>query len=410
MKSKLFHKAKVSASYVKTGNASALDPHQVSTVALNDTFYPGTGQVSLYGQGTIVDQNIKNEFVNSFEANINLEFLNIRGPRITLDASTSFGKNTNQILNISSSSTIGYNNALINVGATSSNSLEIDLGFTPEKTEKFELNARFGYSTFKTVVDKVTDQSDRVEVQGTTGTIGAYAVEGEEFPLLMGSGYVRDDEGRVVIDANGNPVNESTLKVLGKATPDYILNFGLNARYKNFRFAAVGDYRTGHVFYSEIKRQLASQGRTIETVNNDRLPFIFPNSTVQGSGVTNTTVETAAAGGPFGPGSDPFIHPYNFAYDYYTGNYVNFDENFITDDTAFKLREVSLSYDLPSKFIDTLNLSRFNIGVSARNVLTILPKENRDYTDPEFAGRYGIGGYGITPPTRFYTVQVNFAF
>ena len=167
-------------------------------------------------------------------------------------------------------------------------------------------------------------------------------------------------------------------------------------------FAAVADYRTGHVFYSGIKNQLASQGRTFETTNNDRLPFIFPNSTVEGSGTDNTTVFTA--------GGDPSNHPYNYAYDYYTGDYLDIDENFITDATAFKLREVSLSYDLPSKFTKTMNLSRLNIGVSGRNLLTILPKSNLDYNDPEFAGRLGISGYGITPPTRFYTLSVNLSF
>ncbi len=402
LKSKFFHKAKISASYVKTGNATALDSQQVPTVAINDTFYPGTGLVSLVGQNSIVDQNIRNEFINSFEGNLNLEFLNVRGPRITLDASASFGKNTNQILDISSSSTTGFGNALINVGETSSTSLEVDLGFTPFKTEDFELSGRVGFSTFRTKVDKVTDQSDRVEVFNGPGTIGAYAVEGEEFPLLQGTAYERDDEGRVVVDGNGTPQIAAGLKTLGNATPDYILNFALNAKYKGFRFAAVADYRTGHVFYSGIKNQLSSQGRTIETTYNDRLPFVFPNSTVQGSGVANTTVLSANA--------NPGNHPYNNAYDYYTGDHNNIDENFITDATAFKLREVSISYDIPAKFLEKLSLTRLNIGLSGRNLWTSLPSENLDFNDPEFAGRFGIAGYGITPPTRFYTLAVNVAF
>ncbi len=410
LKSKVLHKAKVSASYVKTGNASALDPHQFSRRTENSGTFPSTGLISLVAEGTVVDANIKPEFINSYEANINLEFLNVRGPRITLDASGSFSKNTDQILGITSSSTPGTTNAIINVGETSSRSFEIDLGFTPFKTENFELNGRVGYSTYRTVVDKVTNGSDRVEVGETTGTIGAYAIEGQEFPVLLGTGYSRDDQGRVIIDTNGNPINDSELKVLGNTTPDYILNFSLNARYKGFRFAAVGDYRTGHVFYNGIKAQLAGQGRTIETTHNDRLPFIFPNSTVQGSGVTNTTVLTANSGSAFGPGADPFVHPYNFAYDYYTGNYTRFDENFVTDATAFKLREVSISYDLPAKFIEKINLSRFNIGLSGRNLWTSLTEDNLDYNDPEYGGRNGLAFYGITPPTRFYTLSVNLSF
>ena len=402
LKSEIFHKAKISASYVKSANATALDPQQLSTIAIRDTFYPDSGLGSLVGQDTVVDQNIKNEFINSFETNLNLEFLNIRGPRITLDASASFSKNTDQILETTTSSATGFFNALVNIGETSSRSLEVDLGFTPFKTDDFELNGRVGFSTYKTIVDKVTDQSDAVEVFGTTGTIGTYAIEGEEFPILQGTAYERDDQGRVVVDADGTPQMTAGLQKLGQTTPDYILNFALNVRYKGFRLAAVADYRTGHVFYSGIKNQLSGQGRTIETTFNDRLPFVFPNSTVAGSGTTNTTVLSS--------NGVPTNHPYNNAYNYYTGGHNDIDENFITDATAFKIREVSLSYDLPLQFIEKLSLTRFNIGVSARNLWTSLSSENLGYTDPEYAGRYGFGTHGITPPTRYYTLSVNVGF
>ncbi len=399
LQSKILHKAKVSASYVKTGNATALDPQQVSVVALTDTFYPATGLVSLAGNTSLVDQDVKNEFINSFEANVNLELLNINGPRATLDVSVSSSKNTDQILDISSSSATGFQNTLINLGETKSNSLEIDLGFTPIITNDFELSGLIGYSKFRTNVEKVTDQSDRVEVFATTGTVGAYAVEGQQFPLILGTAYQRDDQGRVVVATDGTPLINSELQVLGQTTPDYILNFALNAKYKGIRVGAIADYRTGHVFYSGIKNQLSGQGRTIETTFNDRIPFVFPNSTVDETGTDNTTVVTY--------GSSPNVHPYNNAYSYYTGDHNNIDENFITDATAFKIREVSISYDFPASITQKLKLTRLNIGVSGRNLWTKLPSDNLDYNDPEFAGRFGIGNYGITPPTRFYTFSLN---
>jgi TonB-linked SusC/RagA family outer membrane protein len=400
LQSNILHKAKVSASYVKTGNATALQPQQVPVVALTDTFYPSTGLVSLVGNTSVVDQNVKNEFINSVEANLNLELLNFDGPRVTLDISTSFSKNTDQILNISSSSATGFQNTLINLGETKSNSLEIDLGFTPIINDDFELSGSIGFSTFTTTVEKVTDQSDRVEVFGTNGTIGSYAVEGQQFPLLLGTAYQRDDKGRVVVDSDGTPQINSELQILGQTTPDYILNFGLTAKYKGIRISAVADYRTGHVFYSGIKNQLSGQGRTVESTYNDRIPFVFPNSTVGETGVNNTTVVT---------GSED-IHPYNNAYYYYTGDHNAIDENFITDATAFKLREVAISYNFPSNLISKLRLNKLNVGVSGRNLWTSLPSDNLDYNDPEYAGRFGIAGYGITPPTRFYTFSVNATF
>ncbi|CAM1345995.1 SusC/RagA family TonB-linked outer membrane protein [Tenacibaculum crassostreae] len=399
IKNKFLHKAKISTSFVKTGNATGIRSKEVSEIANIDVTYPNTGLVALIAESESVDQNLKPEFITSYEANVNLEFLNYNGPRLTLDASQTWGTNTDQILNRSASFSSGLGNALVNLGETKTTSLEVDLGFTPIKTEDFELSGRVGYSTFKTTVEE-TGASKRIEV-ANFGTVGAYAIEGQEFPTLLGTSYQRDDQGRVVVDANGTPLIDSELKVLGKTTPDYILNFGLNLKYKGINLAAVADYRTGHVFYSGIRNDLTGQGRTFETTYNGRQPFIFPNSTVEGTGVNNETVFTAGGGN---------LQPLGEAYGYYTGNYVDVDENFITDATAFKIREVSLSYDFPTRFLDQLKLSRLNIGLSGRNLWTSLKGNNRGYNDPEFAGRFGIASYGITPPTRFYSLSVNVAF
>ncbi|CAM1345028.1 SusC/RagA family TonB-linked outer membrane protein [Tenacibaculum amylolyticum] len=392
LKSKFLHKIKVSASYVRTGNAAALAAHEVIPTAPQAPGYPYflNANNSFVLERDNVDPNIKNEFITNFEGNINLELLNIRGPRITLDASYTSGKNSDQLLNITNSSATGFYTTLTNIGETTSTSLELDLGFTPLKTENFEFNGRVGFSTYKTVVNKVTDDSNIV-----TLTNGLSAVEGEEFPVIRGTAYSRDDKGRVILDSNGNPIRSSELKVLGKTTPDYILNFAASFRYKRIRLNAVADYRTGHVFYSGIRKQLSYQGRTIQSTSNNRLPFLFPNSTVQGTGTDNTTVLTTAANA-------------EGAMRYYQNNYDFFDENFITDATAFKLREVSLSYDLPEKIVSSLGLTKFNVGASGRNLLILLPDENKDYNDPEFGN--GIGDYSFTPPTRFYTLNVNVAF
>ena len=392
LKSDFLHKAKISASYVRTGNAAALAAHALPNTAPQAPGYPYflNNNNSFILERVNVDRDIKNEFVTSFEGNVNLEFLNKRGPRVTLDASYSFGRNTDQLLNITTSAATGNFSTLTNIGETKTNSLEVDLGFTPIKTENFEFKGNIGYSTYKTTVEKVTDDSNVVNL-----TNGLAAVEGEEFPVIRGTKYTRDDQGRVVLDSNGNPVTSSELKVLGKTTPDYILNFGASFRYKSLSISAVADYRTGHVFYSNIRRQLSYQGRTIESTANNRLPFLFPNSTIQGTGTDNTTVlttEDSAKG----------------AMDYFQTNYDKFDENFITDATAFKLREVAINYDLPEKFVSSLGLSRFSVGASGRNLWTSLGDDNKDYNDPEFGN--GIGNYSFTPPTRFYTFSLNVAF
>ncbi len=397
---KVLHKLKLSGGIVKVGNVSAIDPHDVSETGSQAGGFPFQGLNSFVLSASTSDQNIEPEFVNTAEFNANIEFLKRGGkPRLTLDVATSFGKTSNQILNTSSSSTAGVTSALVNVGETKSTAMEIDLGFTPIKTDNFEFSGNIGYSTYKVDVTKVTDLSDRIQLRGL-GTAGLWAIEGEELGLIQGTAYERDDQGRVILDADGTPQIATGIQVLGKSTPDYILNFGVEFKYKGVKLSATADYRTGHHFYSNIYNNLTTFGRSVITAENGRGNFIFPNSTVEGSGVTNTTVLT-------GPGYGSSNEYQNYQ-TYINENFVNVDENFVLDATAFKLREVSLSYDLPNKLFKKSFVNGINVGLSGRNLLTVLPKENRGYNDPEIGA--GLGNYSQTPPTRFYSMSVNLKF
>jgi len=402
LKGDILHKAKVSAGYVKVGNIGALNPHDLFEIGQQATGFPfaSTGINSFVSPTGTAQAGIEPEFVSTFEGNINLEFLYRGGkPRITLDASASFYTNTNQILNTAVSNASGASSAIINVGKTETDAFEIDLGFTPIKTDNFEWSGTIGFSTSKTTVVKVTDESNSLPIfEG--GLPNLYAIEGEEFPVIQGSAYDRDEQGRVIVDANGVP-QSVPLKILGKTTPDYILNFATEFTYKGFRLAATADFRTGHSFYSPIFNNLSGQGRSFITAENGRGHFIFPNSTVQGTGTNNTSVLT----GPSYGGPSPYAQYQSFIQ---SGDFDGVDENFVLDATAFKLREISLGYTVPAKYLENTFINGLSVGVSGRNLLIILPKENRGYNDPEIG--QGLGGFGQTPPTKFYAMNINLTF
>ena len=401
LKSDILHKAKVSAGYVRVGNVGALTPHRLFEIGVQGAGFPFAGGVNsfLSPTGTAV-AGIKPEFVSTFEGNLNLEFLNRGGkPRITLDASASFYTNTDQILNTAVSSSSGATSSIVNIGKTETDAFEIDLGFTPIKTENFEWSGTIGFSTSRTTVVKVSDDSNSLPIFAG-GLPNLYAIEGQEFPVIQGSAYQRDDQGRVIVDANGVPQSDP-LRILGTTTPDYILNFATEVNYKGFRLAATADFRTGHSFYSPIFNNLTGQGRSFITAENGRGHFIFPNSTVQGTGTDNTTVLT----GPSYGGPTQYAQYQSFVQ---SGDFTGVDENFVLDATAFKLREISLGYTVPAKYLEKTFIQGLSLGISGRNLLIVLPKENRRYNDPEIG--QGLGGFGQTPPTKFYAMNINLTF
>lgn len=399
IKSNFFHKMKVSGGYVKVANISALGAHDLFDTGFRPAAFPYPGGVnSFIIPSSTFDNAIEPEFINTYELNLNLELLKRGGiPRITLDGSYSFYTNDNQILSASVSSATSVFSAGINVGETQTNAYEVDLGLTPIKTDNFKWRLNFGYASQKTTATKITEDSDQLG----SGAPGIYAIQNQEFPLIQGTAYERDEAGRVVLNPDGSPRTASGLKVLGKTTPDYILNFGTEFTYKGFKLSAVADFRTGHVFYSGIYNNLSGQGRSFITAENGRGHFIFPNSTVQGSGTTNTTVLT----GPSYGGPSAYAQYQSFVQ---SDDFQGVDENFIVDATAFKLREIALSYALPSKVLENTFIQGLSVGISGRNLLVVLPKENRGYNDPEIGS--GIGGYGQTPPTKFYSMNVKFNF
>lgn len=388
---------KLSASIVKVGN-SVVNPYEI-----NDRFESATSagfpysDLNSFVQNTaIADYDLIPESTISKEFNLSAEFLK---RRITFDASYYTSRNYDQVLTTSISTSSGASSATINAGETKSTGLELDLGLTPIKTKNLTWDFKFNYSAPKTTVTKVTENSKEVNVGTPLGTVGIKAIEGEQFPLIVGVGYLRDAQGNVIIDATtGDPLKDSNKK-LGKTTPDYILGLSTNVKYKNLRLSTVFDYRTGHVFYAGTKDALVQNGSDVVTAENGRQPFIFPNSVIETSpGVYTTNTSVATSGDQ----------------NYYTGIYREIDENFVIDATAFKCREIALSYDFSKKALKNTFLNTFSIGINARNVFMVVPKENRNYSDPEFSfstgNDVGLSTTSQGPSTRTYGFNVNISF
>ena len=131
-----------------------------------------------------------------------------------------------------------------------------------------------------------------------------------------------------------------------------------------------------------------------------REPFVFPNSSYKaadGTYVANTNIVTKDGG--LG------------AWD---SNLRTVGENFVTSGAFMKLRELSITYNLPQSLLSGVKfLKAASVGFVGRNLYTWLPKENK-YTDPEFAittsNAVGINNTTNTPPTRTYGFNVNLTF
>ncbi|MES2544832.1 MAG: SusC/RagA family TonB-linked outer membrane protein [Bacteroidota bacterium] len=416
LEGKTINYMKLSFAVSQVGNSSNVPVYTVNPSASSPIGYP-FGAVNSYSFNTAgVDANLIPEVVTAYEGNLNFGFFN---NRMTLDLSGYISNTTDLITSIGASRTSGIGSLLSNVGDLQTKGAEIDLGIIPIKTANFTWNTRLSYSTTKTIVTKLSDDGapdERIQLLTNDGLgVGIYAQVGQEFPLIMGNTFNKDENGNVIIGPTGLPSRSSQLSILGKATPDYILGFTNSFEYKGLKLTAVMDYRTGHQIYSETRSNLAWSGHLYDSALFNRdTGFIYPNSVIAdpstpGAYIPNTTVYSAAGYGTGG------------VIDYYGQVQIAGEQNVI-DATAFKLRELSLSYGIPAKLLDKTGISAFRFGVNARNLLVGLGNpfkdkktyENRGYTDPEssFSGgnAQGYSETGQYPSTRTIGFSVNLTF
>ena len=399
---KVLSSSKISLNITKTGRANDIAPYAIQNLYVQGTGYP-FGTLNSFVQNTaITNEIIRPEFSIQKELNLNVGFFD---ERLTLATSIYTSDNKDLITNTTPSPASGLTSARINIGKTTTTGGEIDLGISSSSKAELKWNVNLSYSTFKTVVNKVSEDADEVAL-ASFAAIGVFATEGEEFPIIKGTAYERDANGQVIIDAaTGNPLQTAEFKILGKVTPDYILGLNAAIEYKGLRLSGTFDYRTGHKFWAGTKDWLSWSGHLVESAQNGRRGFIFPNSVV-----------TTGTAGVYAPNTSTITGgtTYTSFLNYYSNEYRDVSENFVLDATAFKCRELALAYSIPAKFLKNTAVNGVTLGVNARNLFTILPKSNRGYHDPEQSrsngNDQGLAVTGQYPVTRTFGFNLNVTF
>lgn len=366
-----------------------------------NTGFPFGSTVGLVAPTSAVSSGITPAYTKTTEFGTEINFFK---NRLNIGATYFINNSTDDFLSASTSYASGINLLRLNGGELETKGLELDVNATILKSDKLTWKVGFNMSKIKSEVKSLSDGAQRLQtgLAAGDGAVGVYAQVGSPFPSLFATAYTRDDNGNVVVDATtGDPIVSSTLKNLGTTTPDLILGFNTSVKYGQFTLAATADYKTGHVYYSNLVDALEFSGATQHSVTSGRQPFIFPNSSYEsapGSGVfvPNTSVTTSSGG-----------------FDFWNNTYNAIKENYVVDATTLKLREVSLSYELPTSYLKNTFIKNVSFGLVARNLIMLRSAQNK-YTDPEFTNDgqqvTGFGTQSQLPPTGSYGFKMDIKF
>ncbi|KQT16451.1 SusC/RagA family TonB-linked outer membrane protein [Chryseobacterium sp. Leaf404] len=386
---------KITAAVEGTKGTGPIAAYNLDPIANIGPGYPyaSSGYISYIPQTTIYNVNLRPQNISKAEVGVSFGMFK---DRITFDGAIFQTKTSDLITFQQTSTSSGVNGQWDNVGDLEGRGIEMNLNLVPIKTKDVRWDIGANFTSAYTLVTKLADGAKEIALLSNSYS-GLFAIEGERLNTIKGTTYVRDDQGRIVVDAvTGLPRVNSQLSILGQSTPKYILGFTTTLKVKGFTLSATADYRTGHQFFSGTKNSLAFSGQLEESASFDRTQaYVIPNSVYQQGGtyVANTNpIYATTLNNPTNPNFNP-----TFALSEYYGGalYNQVGENFVLNATAFKVREIGLSYTFSKTLLGNSKINELTIGVQARNPFTKFAKSNRNYDDPEtsFEGNGSYAGY-----------------
>ena len=405
LESKILSFGKVRASYGTTGKDAGLyllNSYFVGnpTIAeLGDykVNFPLNGQPGFTTGDRIGNPTLEPELTTTFEVGADIGLFD---EKVNLSYTYYSADHANQIVQISLPRSSGYTSTVSNIGSMTNKGHELTLGIKPIDglIDGLKLELFATYSRNVNEVVKITDEIDELSIGGpyTTG-VSVVAKEGLPFGTYKGLAPKTNAQGQVIVDPNtGYPLYTDQEVYLGNYQPDYTASFGANVGYKGFGFNILFDSKQGGSFVSQTKFFTEFNGTADNTATYNREAFVFPNSVLQ-----NTDGTFAA--------NDIEITEQ----DYFT-NYDPSAATYMIDASYLKLREIGVSYTVPSKILSKSPFRSARIALFGKNLKFWLPDDNI-YADPEVNGPALIGNaQGIettqTPSSKSIGVNLQLTF
>jgi hypothetical protein len=92
------------------------------------------------------------------------------------------------------------------------------------------------------------------------------------------------------------------------------------------------------------------------------------------------------------------MQSYNYSNLSYAYNAYNFSTERIAKGDFIRLKEVSLSYDLPKNFVKKMKMNNLSLKLQATNLCLLYADKKLNGQDPEF---FNSGGVAVPVPRQF---------
>ncbi len=314
----------------------------------------------------------------------------------------------------------GSSSARINTGIVTNKGIEAIINYNvfQKPNSYLQVGLNFARNTNRIVDLGGADMYILSEVWGSNGP--AIAVqEGEEYGTIYGWDYVYAEDAngnmRPVLNEEGTEYLKTNQRVpVGNCAPWVTGGINLKYNYKNFSLYALIDAKLGGEIYCGsyvIAMQTGQSPESLYEREGNGLPLYDAEGNFLGNyGVVLPGVQVNPETGEVTE-NDKVVHYY---YNYMPnfggwGNYISTPG--ILNNTWIKMREITLSYNIPSRFLEKLKVfQNASISVTGRDLFYFY-KSLPNNINPE--GTLGTGNaqgleYGSFPMTRSFIFSLRF--
>ena len=388
--------AKLRASWAEVGGDT--NPYQLALTYGLSGSHLGQPRGNI-AQGNIPLATLKPSETVGIEGGFDVRFLS---NRFGLDFTYYTETSTNQILSTTISSASGFGSQVINAGEISNEGLELLVSTTPVRHGDWRWDLEVNLARNRNEVVELTEGQTSL-VLGESRHRGNYVTAdvGQPYGSIKGRKYLRqnvptgegasdcDSTGPIVHDEDGLPMPTSDLCVLGNGSPDMSGGIRNALRWRSLSLNLLFDMRFGGDLFSVTNSAGYSNGLHRNTLQGRDVGYII------GDGVNEDGEKNTVQANP---------------QDYFGrigGGTIG--EEFIYDASFVKLREMQISYNLPSRLFVRTPIKFAQISVVARNLWLIY--SNVDNLDPESLYNSTNRGIGLehsgVPQTRSIGINLN---
>ncbi|MHB1176807.1 MAG: SusC/RagA family TonB-linked outer membrane protein [Daejeonella sp.] len=367
---KVFSYGKIRAAYSEVGKDAPAHVTTSSLASVTNTFTINprgfiTNANNAFGNPALVP-----EFTRAFEIGTDLRFIK---NRFGMDVTYYTSKSTNQILATRVPPSSGAFLTYLNGGSIKNEGVEVVLNAQPvfNKNFRWSIDVNFAHNT--SIVKALPGTLNRIELSdawvASNAAQGAAFLNGSLFGI-NGQVWKRNANNELLLGNNGYPQVQTALTNIGDRNPQFTSGITNSFNYKNLALAFMVDVRVGGKVFNGTENSLVRSGLSTKTLDRGNKVF---------DGIIESTGQKSTISVPLNQ-------------NYYQTIYANQGYDFVEDGGWYRLRYVTLTYNMPTKFFDVVKVKGLSFTATGRNLVLIT---NYSGVDPEVSGSgAGVGGSG----------------